>query len=47
MLPAPNLDDRTFQGLVDEAKRSAQFELQKADGEWALFRRAASPPGGR
>ncbi len=24
MLPAPNLDDRTFQGLVDEAKRLVQ-----------------------
>ena len=23
-LPAPNLDDRTFQGLVDEAKRLVQ-----------------------
>ena len=24
MLPAPNLDDRTFQSLVDEAKRLVQ-----------------------
>src|SRR5215213_785485 len=24
MLPAPNLDDRTFQGLVDDAKRLVQ-----------------------
>ena len=31
MLPAPNLDDRTFQDLVDDAKRLVQTALPRVD----------------